>query len=198
MKAISKFKGLLPPKDSRSQMSLTPTADGASTPRGPSGPSIRDLQGQYRLTNTKSTDEHVEEVLRQRQQFRSSTEPPHTRGHAHDPTDTEPLLLGIGAGGHDDFGHAKRASDIVSDSPTAVDYNVYDRAFEAEVDRIKRSSSRRKPSGAMFLTRFVKQREQYKEDKAVADAPNRTEAGKGHNLADVVGQAAQELVKGSG
>ncbi len=36
---------------------------------------------------------------------------------------------------------------MVSDSPTAVDFNVYDAAFDAEIERIKRSSSRKGPPG---------------------------------------------------
>jgi calcium/calmodulin-dependent protein kinase kinase 2 len=203
MKAISKFKSLLGPKGSRSQTNLTPTGDdGSLTPRGPS---IKDLQIQHKNSIHKSTDEHVEELLRQREQFRGSTESLHEKGHAHEVTDTEPLFLGIGAGGHDDFGSATREAGIVSDSPTAVDFNVYDRAFEQEVDRIKRSSSKRKPTGNMFLTRFVNKKDQYKEDDAIVDAPNRIAAnekgqdndknkGKGRNLADVVGQAAKDLI----
>jgi [calcium/calmodulin-dependent protein kinase] kinase len=59
------------------------------------------------------------------------------------------LLLGIGTGGIDDFSSSEQppAADIVSDSPTVVDFNVYDRAFEAEVERIKRSTSRRGAAG---------------------------------------------------
>ncbi|KAL2145112.1 hypothetical protein VTI28DRAFT_7862 [Corynascus sepedonium] len=74
-----------------------------------------------------------------------------------------PPFLGIGTGGIDAFpgvddtpthrpsaaaavgsGDGRPPPDaVISDSPTAVDFNVYDRAFEAEVERIKRSTSRR-------------------------------------------------------
>ncbi|KAL2128060.1 hypothetical protein VTI74DRAFT_9776 [Chaetomium olivicolor] len=57
------------------------------------------------------------------------------------------LLLGIGTGGIDDFTtageHADPAAGVVSDSPSVVDFNVYDRAFEQELERIRRSSSRK-------------------------------------------------------
>lgn len=54
-----------------------------------------------------------------------------------------PRLLGIGTGGIDDFCAAAPAADVVSDSPSVVDFNIYDRAFEAELERIRRSSSRK-------------------------------------------------------
>ncbi|KAL2181301.1 kinase-like domain-containing protein [Thermothelomyces heterothallicus CBS 202.75] len=74
-----------------------------------------------------------------------------------------PPFLGIGTGGIDAFpsaiddprhplavgnGEGAPVEAVVSDSPTVVDFNVYDRAFEAEVERIKRSSSRRTGAGA--------------------------------------------------
>ncbi|KAK3295571.1 kinase-like domain-containing protein [Chaetomium fimeti] len=63
----------------------------------------------------------------------------------------QPPLLGIGTGGIDAFPRAAdddddeppQPADVVSDSPTVVDFNVYDRAFEAEIERIRRSTSRR-------------------------------------------------------
>ncbi|KAL2263674.1 hypothetical protein VTK26DRAFT_5705 [Humicola hyalothermophila] len=98
----------------------------------------------------------------------SSPHPPHARhpstassssSFTHDalrpPT---PLpVLGIGTGGIDDFGPSlgnnndvdddgggpSPAANVVSDSPTMVDFNIYDRAFEAEMERIKRSGSRK-------------------------------------------------------
>lgn len=52
-----------------------------------------------------------------------------------------PALLGIGTGGHDNFasGSSEGEPTSVADSPTAVDFNVYDRAYEEEVERIKRA-----------------------------------------------------------
>jgi calcium/calmodulin-dependent protein kinase kinase 2 len=200
MKAISKFKGLLAPKDNhQSRTGAGPADSGPVTPRGAS---IKDLQHQRSHSTQRSTDQHVEELLRQRQQVRGATSSG-DKGHAHDLTETEPMFLGIGAGGHDDFGNATREQGIVADSPTAVDFNVYDRAFEAEVDRIKRSSSKRKPTGNMFLTRHVKQKDQFKEDKAIVNESNKIgddakkdekEEGKGRNLASVVAMAAKDLV----
>lgn len=47
--------------------------------------------------------------------------------------------------------------DIVSDSPTAVDFNVYDRAYENAVEQITSATQQntsQKPT--VFLTKFVK------------------------------------------
>lgn len=61
-----------------------------------------------------------------------------------------PPHLGIGTGGVDDF--AINPSDLppadhVSESPTMTDINIYDNAFEAEIERIKRSASISSASG---------------------------------------------------
>lgn len=50
-----------------------------------------------------------------------------------------PALLGIGTGGRDNFASEGEEGEptSVADSPTAVDFNVYDRAYEEEVARIK-------------------------------------------------------------
>lgn len=54
-----------------------------------------------------------------------------------------PALLGIGTGLHNFAGGGEDQGDepmsSVAESPTAVDFNVYDRAYEEEVERIKRA-----------------------------------------------------------
>ncbi|KAK8081487.1 hypothetical protein PG996_000268 [Apiospora saccharicola] len=101
--------------------------------------------------------------------------PPGEKGHAHEPTDHSPRLLGIGLGGRDEFNHDETPADIVSDSPTGIDFNIYDTAFEAEIERIRAENRQRgpDPSGAgagagtrppkktTYLTRFVNEKEKY-------------------------------------
>ncbi|KAK6866187.1 hypothetical protein PG995_002715 [Apiospora arundinis] len=100
--------------------------------------------------------------------------PPGEKGHAHTPTDHSPRLLGIGLGGRDEFNHEETPADIVSDSPTGIDFNLYDRAFEAEIERIRSESSKqqpadgdaagggsRRPHKTTYLTRFVNEKEKY-------------------------------------
>lgn len=99
--------------------------------------------------------------------------PPGEKGHAHEPTDHSPRLLGIGLGGRDEFNHEETPADIVSDSPTGIDFNIYDTAFEAEIERIRAENRQRGPdatgAGAgtrppkktTYLTRFVNEKEKY-------------------------------------
>ncbi|KAK8124897.1 uncharacterized protein PG998_000656 [Apiospora kogelbergensis] len=96
--------------------------------------------------------------------------PPGEKGHAHTPTDHSPRLLGIGLGGRDEFNHAETPADIVSDSPTGIDFNLYDRAFEAEIERIRSENKDRdaaaagdgrRPHKTTYLTRFVNEKEKY-------------------------------------
>ncbi|KAG7290917.1 hypothetical protein NEMBOFW57_000922 [Staphylotrichum longicolle] len=200
MKAIRKFKSLIPPRTpsrSNDPKHLAPLL----VPPSPAP--------EEKASAAQSTAEFAARVLRERQEFlakggskasldhllhasanptttssssqfsSSSSSNPHHEDH-HQPT----LLLGIGTGGIDDFSHSHShphdrddhdgapAADIVSDSPTVVDFNVYDRAFTEEVERIKRSTSRKGGSagagagsrgkggavGEIYQTRFSEQR----------------------------------------
>lgn len=74
---------------------------------------------------------------------------------------TAPPVLGIGTGGHSQFklvGPADEPPSVVADSPTAVDFNVYDRAYEEELQRIKRAGGR--PN--VYMTRHVNSTERFK------------------------------------
>ena len=110
----------------------------------------------------------------------SSTDTPPNPDH-HPQQPAVPTHLGIGTGGIDGFTHttdhhhpAAAGGEgegevvVVSDSPTAVDFNVYDAAFDAEIERIKRSTSRRGAGprgrgggagGPIYQTRFRERRE---------------------------------------
>lgn len=102
-------------------------------------------------------DKEIEALLARRQRFFLSEADENGKGHARDVSEHEPLFLGIGTGARDDF-HMDEASphaNIVADSPTAVDYNVYDRAYLAAVEERLRSNPRSRPT--MYLTRFVKE-----------------------------------------
>lgn len=65
-----------------------------------------------------------------------------------------PALLGIGTGGRDNFASGSEGEPAsVADSPTAVDFNVYDRAYEEEIERIRRAGGQ-EPS--LYMTRHLK------------------------------------------
>lgn len=80
-------------------------------------------------------------------------------------THSDPLYLGVGLG----ISASPTATTlspgdevdpiaVVSDSPVAVDYNIYDRAYEEELKRIVASPLRR--SSSVFLNNQVKEKEQ--------------------------------------
>ncbi len=69
------------------------------------------------------------------------------RGQAHDLDDEAPTLLDIGPGEPDEG-----AEHIVSESPTGIDFNIFEAAYHAEVERIRRSQGR---AATVYLTRRV-------------------------------------------
>jgi calcium/calmodulin-dependent protein kinase kinase 2 len=77
-----------------------------------------------------------------------------------DVSDQEPLFLGIGTGSRDDFAMDEATPNVVADSPTAVDFNVYDRAYAEAVEERLKASTHSKPT--LYLTRFVKDKEHLK------------------------------------
>lgn len=87
-----------------------------------------------------------------------------------DVTDMEPLFLGVGAGGDKSSDEFAPLPDLhtsaVSESPTNADFNVYDKAYEDEVERILANPSRRP---TMYLTRFVREKQQYQAVVNVVD-----------------------------
>lgn len=125
-----------------------------------------------------------------------STDPPpegekedDPRGHGEPPSlRTAPPVLGIGTGAihpaaaapEDAEGQqeedmaAAAAGVVVADSPTAVDFDVYDRAFEEEVERIRQGGGR--PS--VYMTwhlgdEKVQERFRQEEDVELLEGPGR-------------------------
>lgn len=83
------------------------------------------------------------------------------REYGEPPLQTAPPILGIGTGGVGDgppeYAHSEPPS-VVADSPTAVDFNVYDRAYEEEIERIKKSGGR--PS--VYMTWHLGEKERFR------------------------------------
>lgn len=97
------------------------------------------------------------------------------RGHAHDPMDEEPLWLGIGPGEDVDI---PPEAPICAESPTAAEFNIYDTAYQREVERIREAQGNQ---ATVYLTRRVDSRKAYKADAHMIDAPKESEvAGKPH------------------
>jgi calcium/calmodulin-dependent protein kinase kinase 2 len=115
MKAISRFRGLL--KKSRAAV------------RADSGESQR--SDSRELAQEKEKAEIIEALLLQRKNVRNQDDKEDGDGSkVQEVAESEPTFLGIGTGERDAFATNEATPDVVSDSPTAVDFNVYDRAYE--------------------------------------------------------------------
>ncbi|CAG9971821.1 unnamed protein product [Clonostachys byssicola] len=113
----------------------------------------------------------IEALIAQRRKF-LKRETDDSRPPDRDVSNQEPLFLGIGTGSRDDFNMDEPSPYVVADSPTAVDYNVYDRAYQAAVEERLKSSATNKPT--LYLTRFVKEKDQLKELGDLIDGSNAT------------------------
>ena len=111
----------------------------------------------------------------------------HEKGHAHDPMDEEPLFLGIGTGGDS---LELPQNDIVADSPTAADFNIYDTAYQQEVDRIREAQGH---AATVYLTRRVDAKKEYKADENMIDVPKDSEVHGTHaGFKDVLNKAREQ------
>lgn len=144
IKAIQRFKTIL-----ANHRAAVASRTGQSTPQA-TGVDLKEGQS-----------EQIEALIAQRRQFTADDgEEDNGKGHAHDVSDQDPLFLGIGTGARDDFAMDEATPDVVADSPTAVDFDVYDRAYEEAVQSRLQSNPSGRPT--MYLTKFVKDTEQYK------------------------------------
>lgn len=78
----------------------------------------------------------------------SRTPSPAQKGQAQNPLDVDAPWLHIGAGEET----AKEGDDIIAESPSGADFNIYDFAYEQEVARIRREQGE---AAKVFLTRRV-------------------------------------------
>jgi len=144
MKAISKFKSLISSRAS-TPLKVGPlvTDDKDVTPRQsvavPEG--LSDEDKQHAIDAAR--------LIEERAMFLRKQSSHGEKGHAHDLTDTEPQFLGIGTGGRDDF-LDEAPAEVVSDSPTAVDFNIYDSAYKFEIKRIQ--SQKQKNPQKLYMT----------------------------------------------
>ncbi|EGX94436.1 calcium/calmodulin-dependent protein kinase kinase [Cordyceps militaris CM01] len=154
LKAISKFKSLLSDRRaSRSPVVTDEIGDGTFDP-----------------AEEKARAEEIEALLAQRREVLSrrtrdstgdSDDSTAGKGHAKDISDQEPLYLGIGTSSrHAFYLDDESADDVVADSPSAVDYNIYDRAYEQAIkDRLSANPAARP---VMYLTKFVRETDHFK------------------------------------
>ncbi|GAB1734877.1 hypothetical protein NU195Hw_Modified_663t1 [Hortaea werneckii] len=100
----------------------------------------------------------------------------HAKGHAHDPLE-DTLFLSIGSSSADPFSGADLPDQqpdplfpVVSESPPAVDINIYEQAYQDEMKRILERRGRRDQS--IYLTRRVEHREDLKAHENIIAAPH--------------------------
>ena len=89
------------------------------------------------------------------------------RGQAHDPLE-DTLYLGIGSGATEPLEPGSFAA--VSESPSATDFNVYERAYQEEIDRIvakEHGDKSRCPT--LFLTRRVEHIKELRDNELLVD-----------------------------
>ncbi|KFA63493.1 hypothetical protein S40285_00313 [Stachybotrys chlorohalonatus IBT 40285] len=110
----------------------------------------------------KAMVEQVEALMAQRRQMQSrrSGEATTPRTDRQDSVGHEPLILGIGTGAMDAFATDESTPGVVSDSPTGVDFDIYDRAYQDAIERHAKSN----PSGRskIYMTKFVKEKDYFK------------------------------------
>ena len=97
------------------------------------------------------------------------------KGHAHDPLNEQPRFFGIGSGGDNSLEVLQQ--DIVAESPTAAEFNIYDTAYQEEVERIRAAQGHK---AMVYLTRRVDKKKEYKADENMINAPEDSEVVGAH------------------
>lgn len=142
-----------------------------------------------------AVDTHeIEALIAQRRSFRKDSV-----SLSLSPATSDPLYLGVGLGiSASPTSTAAPADDegalaVVSDSPVAVDYNIYDRAYEEELKRIVASPLRR--SSSVFLNNQVRGTEQL---RSVANVVEGEVGGRGYPGRGREGRRGGEDEEGQG
>ncbi|KAG5975431.1 hypothetical protein E4U55_007695 [Claviceps digitariae] len=165
MKVIHRFKMLL--AKTRSKHATSPERpERLENLETPHSASPQAATPESATLNASSADrakaEEIERILASRRRLLTQSDENADWGyHAHQVADQgPPLFLGIGTGARDAFAQDEATSNIVADSPTAVDYNVYDRAYEEAIRRRVEAKPSKRPT--MYLTKFVKETDYFK------------------------------------
>ncbi|KAG5658953.1 hypothetical protein KAF25_007506 [Fusarium avenaceum] len=147
MKAIHRFKTIL---------AKHRAASNSSTPKQSQNRSVT-----FDASQERAKAEVIEALLYQRRKFQNDKS---DNGNTPLPVyeNTTPFL-GIGTGTRDEFASNEATPDMVSDSPTAVDFNVYDRAYETAIENITSSQNDHSRRPTVYLTKFVKDVHKLKE-----------------------------------
>ncbi|KAJ4424171.1 hypothetical protein N0V82_001219 [Gnomoniopsis sp. IMI 355080] len=170
MRAISNFQALLPSRSRLKRVNLSPSdavSPTTSTPHIRPRHEPKPSMDEEELSEFKRQNEqHAVRLLKERMHVMKSratgslplptwskeqeesdgpVSPEDQREHGEPPLQNAPPILGIGTGGLGDAPPHRTQSEppsVVADSPGAVDFNVYDRAYEEEIQRIKMNGGR--------------------------------------------------------
>lgn len=123
--------------------------------------------------NDRAGAAHEAEMLRKSSPLPASTEDGKCvykqsgRGQAHDPLE-DTLYLGVGTGTAEPADPGSFAA--VSESPGATDFNVYERAYQEEIDRIVTKQGEDKSRyPTLFLTRRVEHIKELRDNELLVD-----------------------------
>lgn len=111
------------------------------------------------------------------------------KGQARDPL-SEHLYLGLGPGGSS----RPPSPAAVSESPPATEPNIYETAYDLEIQRLRSLSDR---STTLFLTRRVSHKEEYRKDNDLIRGKSHDEAKQKSGLAMVLEKARIKATKGA-
>lgn len=117
----------------------------------------------------------------------------HAKGHAHDPL-LDTLYLSIGPDANTNFVTDPERM-VVSESPPAVEMDIYEQAYQDEMARIKAQKGK---SASMYLTRFVEHRDDLREMEGVLDRPKAAARRAKEKMGDLMGTGAKAEPGGLG
>ncbi|KAG5937038.1 hypothetical protein E4U53_000096 [Claviceps sorghi] len=160
MKVIHKFKMLL--AKTRNKQGSNPE----SLETVPASPHAANPESAtFGASAERAKSDEIESILADRRRLLRKRDESADKSHAHEVADQGPLFLGIGTGARDAFAQDEATDEstanIVADSPAAVDYNVYDRAYAEAVRRRMEAKPSKRPT--MYLTRFIREADYFKE-----------------------------------
>lgn len=185
MRAIQRFKGLI----SKSRVTTPRTSQAPellakgfkAETRTSSSPPTK-LPKTSKPVRQKSVAEEAAELIEQRKAYlrlgaplRATGSEQQAEGEAQalNTSEKNTLFLGIGTGGDDEFFTTAPLGDMVAESPTGIDFDIYDRAYETEIKRIR--SNGRKNRSWTYMTKLVGEKER---DKYAGDDCMIIEAGR--------------------
>jgi len=114
------------------------------------------------------------------------------KGHAHDPL-KDTLYLDIGVDPDTPDGHGDSEHPVLSESPSGVDTNIYEQAYQDEIERVLQ---RRGRAASMYLNRRVEHRDDLRSYTSFLDQPKETAKAAGSKAASKLGDLASRATPG--